>query len=121
MHKRYQFQYGNLYVYDVISETEKMALVRRESWNGRKDERRMSKAGTFLSLREAIEDRRDKLVRAVDSAATELDRKRKALAQAREWANLTDEQMVKRVKGEMARDIVGDLGQPTTASETTET
>jgi len=99
MSKRYQIQYGKLYVYNVVKETDKQFVYSEPDWRDSRvtREQRKSKAGTFPTLREALADKADSLDKSVAYLASDLDGERKNLAQYRDVLGRSDEKLEKAV------------------------
>lgn len=92
IHKRYEIEYGWLRVYDVVKESEQMFTF-QTTFRGNVDERRRQKAGTFLTLREALQNRADSLTQSVAHRESDLDRMRKELASYKNVLGRSDEQI----------------------------
>jgi hypothetical protein len=92
MHKRYEMKYGRFIAYDVVKETEKM-FVYSETRNTKVRESRRSKDGTFLSVRETLENEAEKYGRRVANATADLQSAKSSLGQIEAMLKKPDDKL----------------------------
>lgn len=96
MHKRYELKYGKLLVRDVIGETAKQFTYQYQDWfTGRTIISRKSKEGTFLTIREALEDSLTRLRRQAEREAEALQKSRSQIGELESVLKKSDEQIEK--------------------------
>lgn len=97
-HKRYEFRYGNFYVYDVIKETEKQFVYTQHdegnAWRpARTIENRKSKDNTFLTVREALENEAAKYRLSIEGLNQRLQSARSSLGQIEAMLKKSDDKL----------------------------